>query len=417
MLRRAFVLLLGPALLAGCTGGGGGYAPSGYQGGPIGLGQPTQPGAPRGGPVAILLPLSGMHADIGQPMLQAAQLALAGPGAPPLLVEDTGGNPQRAAAAAQAAIQQGAGLILGPLTSAETAAVAPVARAANVEVLAFTNDPAQAQPGVWTLGITPGQQVRRLMAAAQAQGRNQAAALLPDNQFGRAMGQALVQTAASLGLPPPTVAYHAPGMGSINPTARRLADYADRRGPLDAKIRQARAAGTPQGRREAQELARTPIPPPPFNVLLLADTGEALGEVASMLAYYDVDRSQVQLIGPALWASPASGSLQVPGAWYAAPDPAARTTFEQEFSAKYGAPPPPISDLAFDAASIARVLGSNGGYSVGALTQSAGYMGVDGWLALLPDGQVRRGLAVFKVERGGPEMVEPAPQSASGTGA
>ena len=132
-----------------------------------------------------------------------------------------------------------------------------------------------------------------------------------------------------------------------------------------------------------------------------------------MLAYYDVDSAQVQIVGPALWAAPSSGSRQLPGAWYAAPDPAARTGFVQAYSGQYGAAPPAVADLAFDAASIARVLSGSGGYSAGALTQSAGFVGADGWLALLPDGQVRRGLAVFKVERGGPEMIEPAPQSES----
>ena len=419
MLRRAFVLLLGPALLAGCTGGGGGsYPPLGTGGLPVGLGQPMLPGpAPRAEPVAILLPLTGPHADIGQPMRQAAQLALAAPGSPPLLVKDTGGNPQTAAAAAQAAIAQGAGLILGPLTSAEAAAVAPVARGAGVAVLAFTNDPAQAQPGVWTMGITPGQQVRRLIAAAQAQGRTQTAALLPDSDFGHAMAQALTQATASLGLPAPTVYFHTPGMASVTASARLLADYADRRGPIEAKIRRARALNTPEGRQQARDLAKTPIPPPPFNVVLLADTGEALGEVASMLAYYDVDPPQVQVVGPLLWSARSSGSSQVPGGWYAAPDPAARTAFAQDYAAKYGAPPPPLADLAFDAASIARVLAGTGGYSVAALTQPAGFIGADGWLTLLSDGQVRRGLAVFRVERGGPQMVEPAPQSAAGTGA
>jgi hypothetical protein len=124
----------------------------------------------------------------------------------------------------------------------------------------------------------------------------------------------------------------------------------------------------------------------------------------------------VRILGPALWASPSSGSGQMPGAWFAAPDPAARAGLEQGYAAKYGGAPPTVADLAFDAASIARVLGANGGFSIAALTQPAGFLGADGWLALLPDGQVRRGLAVFRVERGGPQMIEPAPQSAAGTG-
>jgi outer membrane PBP1 activator LpoA protein len=367
--------------------------------------------------VALLLPLSGPRADLGQVLLQAAQLALAVPNGPALDVKDTAGSPQGAAAAAQAAIADGATLILGPLTSAETAAVAPLARSAGVAVLAFTNDPSQAQPGVWTLGITPGQQVRRLIAAAQAQGRTQIAALLPDSEFGHVMEQALTQATAADGLAPPLVRYHGQGMSGINVATRDLSGYATRRGPLDAQIKQARALGTPEGRRQAQELARTPIPPPNFNALLLADTGEALAEVASVLPYYDIDPSQVQVLGPSLWASPASGSAQLHGAWYTAPDPAARAAFEQAYNDRYGNAPPTVADLAFDAASIARVLGSTSGYSIASLTQSAGFIGADGWLALLPDGQVRRGLAVFRTGRGAPQMIEPAPQSNAGSGA
>ena len=203
--------------------------------------------APTAGPasgsdkVAILLPLSGPRADIGQPMLQAAQLALDAPGAPALIVKDTGGTAEGAAAAAQAALAEGAGLILGPLTSGETASVAPIARQANVAVLAFTNDPGQIQPGVWPLGISPGEQVRRLVTAVEADGKTRIAAMLPDSDFGRVMANALTQAAAVRNLPPPDIRQYAPSMASINQTARDLSDFAHRRGPIDAQIRAARA--------------------------------------------------------------------------------------------------------------------------------------------------------------------------------
>ena len=350
-------------------------------------------------------------------MLHAAQLAFDSPGASSLDAKDTGGTPDGAAAAARSAIADGAGLILGPLTSAETAAVAPIARASGVPVLAFTNDPAQAQPGVWTLGITPDQQVRRLVAAAAGQGKSQIAGLLPETGFGHAMGDALIQATASSGLPPPTVRFYGRGMAAINAAARDVSEYATRRGPIDAQIKAARAEETPEGRRKAQDLAKSGVAPPSFSALLLADTGgEPLSEIAAVLPYYDVNRSAVKIMGPALWASSSSGSGQFPGAWYAAPDPAARGNFEQSYTAKYGSPPSPLADLAFDAASLARVVGGRGGYSGGALTPPDGFVGVDGWFALLPDGHVRRALAVFAIERGGPQMVEPAPQSGGAPG-
>ena len=92
------------------------------------------------------------------------------------------------------------------------------------------------------MGITPGEQVRRLVAAAQAQGRTQFAALLPDSDFGRAMAQALSQATTAAGLPPPDIRFHAPGMASINAVTRDLSGYATRRAPIDAQDQGRRAS-------------------------------------------------------------------------------------------------------------------------------------------------------------------------------
>jgi branched-chain amino acid transport system substrate-binding protein len=412
MRQRAFFHLICALALAGCGQQTSGRYGGGYQ---SGLSAPTPLGGTRHA-AAALLPLTGPRADLGQVLLQAAQLALQDNTGPRLDALDTGGTPAGAANAAQTAISNGDSLILGPLTSAETASVAPVARGAGVPVLAFTNDTSQSQPGVWPLGISPDQQIRRLVAAAQAQGKTQFAALLPDSDFGRAMATALISATTAAGLQPPNVRMHAPGMAAITSAARDLSDYANRRGPIEAKIKAARARGTADGRREAQELLKTPIPPPPFNVLLLADTGDNLQEIAAILPYYDVDHSAIQIIGPALWADPVSSSSVVSGAWYAAPDNTARSDLQREYTAKYGVPPSPLADLSFDAASVAKVAVGPAGADAAILTQPGGFVGTDGWFTLQPDGQVRRGLAVFRIERGGPELVDPAPQSAASPG-
>lgn len=425
MLRRAFLVSSFAVALAGCAETGGYYPEarggiaSGFGFGNASTGEPLSlaPGqgqalGPGSGRVAILLPLSGPLSEVGGALQQAAQLALGGA---PLDVKDTGGSPGGAAAAARAAIEDRATIILGPLTAAETAAVAPVARRAGIPVLAFTNDPGAAQAGVWTLGITPVQQVHRLVAAAEGHGRF--AALLPGTALGQAMGRALREATASAGLPPPAISFHGAGMQSINVAVKGLSGYASRRGGIDAKIKAARDKGTSASLEEARNLSRTAVPPPNFSALLLADTGEALEEIAALLPYYYVDRSHVQILGPMLWASPASGSGNVAGAWYAAPDPGLRDGFVDQFNARFGSSPPQIASVAFDAASIARVLGAGDGYSASALTRPAGFIGADGWLALLPNGQVRRGLAVFRVGSGGGHMIAPAPRSGSGAGA
>lgn len=375
------------------------------------------PGVAGGGSVTLLAPLTGANAERGQALAHAAQMALAAPGSPHLDVRDTGGTAPGAAAAAQAAIVAGTGLILGPLTAAETAAVAAPARAAGIAVLAFTSDPSQAQPGVWTLGLTPAQQARRLVGSVMAQGKTRFAAVLPPGDFGAAMASALTQALASAGAPPPAIHIHDGTNQGIASAMRDASDYADRRGPLDAKIKVARAKHDAAGRKEVAELTREAIPPPPFDALLLADTGEKLAWATTFLGYYDIDPPAVRVLGPALWASPAGrGGAGLTGAWYSAPDPAARAAFDQDYQAKYGAPAPGLADFGFDAAAIARVLAQDGGYSAASLCRPEGFSGVDGVLALQPDGTVRRGLAVFEIQRGGPAIVDVAPASLSAPG-
>jgi ABC-type branched-subunit amino acid transport system substrate-binding protein len=373
MLRRAFVLLLGTLGLAACG--------SSNTGAPIAINQP--PGASDlqvgPGPIAILLPLSGKLGEIGKPMLLAAQLALSVPGSPVLEVKDTKGTPEGAAQAAQEAIDGGAKMILGPVTSPETSMVAPIARKARVPVLAFTNDHGQAQAGVWIMGITPGQQVRRLVGAALETGHSPVAAILPDDDFGKSMADELTRIASIAGQQPPFIRMIGPGKEDIAGAVNELAAMAG------------------------------PDQPPPFGAILLGSIGGDLRIFAKAFADAKINRAKVQIMGPALWVEPASGSSVMTGGWFAMPDPAARRDFVRDYTAKYRSAPPPRADLASDAASIARVLAGKGSMNATGLTQQSGFAGVDGWFGLLPDGQVRRGLAVFRVDRSRVTKISDAP--------
>lgn len=396
-------------LLSGCAGSVSGE-PSAFTPGST---TPAKVGRAHG-PVALLVPLTGPYATIGQSIEKAVKLAFSAPNAPPLDVRDTGGTPQEAVAAARAAIESGDGLILGPLTKNDTHAVAGTARDAGVNVLAFTNDDTASAPGVWPLGISPDQQVHRVVSYAIEHGRTRTAAILPENQFGRLMGAALQRTATRLGTPPPQIGFYTHSFESLNQTTRSISDFNSRGAGLQAQIRAARAQDDAAGRRLAAKLRRQPVPPPPFNSLLIGATGEDLAELQNFLPYYEAGPPQVQLLGPALWAHDAKVMAThntLRGALYAAPDPAHGIAFEQKFQATYGGnTPPAIDKVAFDAAAIAVLAAREGGYTTNVLTNPSGFTGTDGVLRLEPDGRVARGLAVFKIEPGGPKIVSPAPQ-------
>ncbi len=129
-----------------------------------------------------------------------------------------------------------------------------------------------------------------------------------------------------------------------------------------------------------------------------------------MLSHDDITPPRVRVLGPGLWQGDAGQLGTLAGAWFAAPDPAARADFVRRFQAKYGYAPPRLADIAYDSAALARVLAQAGDFSVSGLTRPEGFAGSDGVLALLPDGHVRRGLAIFEIGRGGgAHIVAPAP--------
>jgi ABC-type branched-subunit amino acid transport system substrate-binding protein len=159
------------------------------------------------------------------------------------------------------------------------------------------------------------------------------------------------------------------------------------------------------------------VAPPPFDALLIGETGPTLVEAAEILPFYDAAGPQVRIMGPALWAQQAAQLGKLDGAWYAALDPAARQGFVAAFQSRYGAPPSNYADFAFDGAAIARVLAGENDFSATALTRSEGFTGVDGALSLLPDGHVRRALAVFQIKAGGgATIVSQPPQDLSQPG-
>jgi len=324
--------------------------------------------------VALLVPLSGGNAAIGRSLQQAAEMALFDAGSPAveLVPRDTGGSPGGAANAMRGAVAQGARYAVGPLTAAETSAASGAARAARVPLLAFTNDAGQAGPGVWTLGITPAQQVRRVMGAAAGQGARRFALAAPDDGFGRALAAAMRDAASDLGLATPAVVLY-PARADMAQVARDIAQ---------------------RGGGEA------------LDAVLVGASGSGARELGAALGAAGIQAPPVRVMGTVLWADEAAlaGAPGLVGATFAAPDSRSRASFESRYQAAYGQRPPRIAAVAYDAALIAARAAARGAPLGGGET----HLGVDGPVRLLPDGRVLRGLALYAIESAGePRQVEP----------
>lgn len=165
---------------------------------PSGLLPPTSAsaGAVR---VALLLPLSGREAALGKSMLDAAQLAVFDFGDDQFTLLPVDTEAAGALSAAQAAMDSGAQLILGPLFSRQVAEVARLAAPRSINVLTFSNDSSIAGGNVFVLGLPPGQAIRRAIDFAHVKGATAFAGLLPDDVYGGRLADVLRQEVQGLG--------------------------------------------------------------------------------------------------------------------------------------------------------------------------------------------------------------------------
>jgi len=368
--------------------------------------------------VALLLPLTGVNGRLGTELLDAAQLAFFDFADEDfeLVVHDTKSTADGAANAAALAIGDGASLLLGPLVAAEVRAVTPAARAAGINVIAFSSDRSVAGNGVYIMGFLPSAQVERIVGYARSRGLLRFAVFAPDDDYGAAVVDALRGSAARVGAAVTRIQYYDPAAGDFSDAVRRLADYDSRRGALLAQRAALEARGDQVARRALKRLKKLQtIGDLPFDALLLPDGGKRLQAIAAMLPFYDVDPAKIRMLGTGQWDEPGIGAEPaLLGGWFAAPPPAARAEFEARYAKAYGRRSPRLATLAYDATALAAVLarGEEGAdFGEEMFTAATGFLGRDGIFRFLEEGVAERGLGVLQVQRRGAKVISRASEA------
>jgi ABC-type branched-subunit amino acid transport system substrate-binding protein len=331
--------------------------------------------------VGLLLPFSNGSSQtryLATAMMKAAQLALFDANNPDLMLisADEGSTPESAANGVRSLLSQGAEVIVGPLFSASVSAVAPIAHDRAVPVIAFSTDVKTAGNGVYLLSFQPENEVRRTVSYAIQTGHKNFAALVPATAYGNHIADAVKADVAAMG-------------GQVTDIER--------------------LGSTDQATALHNIAASNP------DVLIVAAGGNTLRELAPALAESGIDRSKIKLMGTGLWDDPSiQRETALEGGWFAAPAPDADSSFNTKYKAAYGASPPQLASLAYDAVSLVALLSQGTPYhrfTDSALTDPNGFAGVQGILRFDPDGTSERGLAILAVEPDGFRVVDPSPRT------
>ncbi len=346
--------------------------------------------------VALLVPMSGKNAELGQAMLQAAQLALFDMEYDriELVPQDTKGTADGARTAAQLAIADGAQLILGPIFAPEARAVAPIAQQSNINVITFSTDWTLAQNNLFVMGFLPFTQVERIAQYAASQRLQRIGIIAPETEYGNVVVSAWGVNASRNGLPPASILRVTPGSAAASEKIEAFTNGAARSAAIKA----------------GQNM------PAPFDAIFMPIGGSEAISLADSLSFYELDPQTVRRLGTGLWDDASLATQKsMDGAWFAASDPALRKAFERRYFDAYGVAPPRLSTLAYDATSLAVVLAKTGdgmpSYDRSAIINPNGFAGIDGIFRFRPDGMAERGLAIIEVKNGSMNVVDPAPRS------
>lgn len=357
---------------------------------------PAQPMMPSGpsqsfgrGPVkvALLLPLSGDSglATVGTSLANASKLAIAFIEQNPnigenitITLRDTGSTVQGATAAASAAVQDGAKLILGPLRADQVTAAGAVARSAGLPLIGFSNNPTAASPGVYLLSVLPDMEMKRSLNYVKGQGRRGIAGVFPATEFGQAQETAFRQQAVSAGFAPSAV-YTFANVSEAQQIITQALPLIQR-GMIDTLFLPDRATA------------------PSFGVLL----GQA-----------GITPDAVQIVGSADWEGDPTiaASPQLVGAIYPAVDSNGLATITPDYQAMFNSQPHALATIAYTATILANVNTlslANPPYNPALMTAASGFNGRDGVFRFLSSGKSEYALVIKKLAPGGAAVVEGA---------
>ncbi|TRW16763.1 penicillin-binding protein activator [Glacieibacterium frigidum] len=359
--------------------------------------------------VALLVPLSGANAAVGQSIANAANMALleSGERRINLRIYDTAGG---AAAAASKAVNEGARLFLGPLLAGDVRAVQGVASANSVPVLSFSNDAALAGEGTYVLGYQPGQSIARVVQYARGRGAVRFAALIPDGVYGQRAANAFLRAVEASGGRVVSVVNYARTPAKLLAAARSVTDY-DRR--------MARAAKAPALRPDGSVAPiASRLPPVGFQALLIADSGPVAAAFGPALTQYGA--GGVLVLGTELWNNePAIRNARgLQGAVFASVADGRFAALSGRYREKFGGTPSRLASFGYDSVLLVNSLADR--WPVGQpfpralLAAPDGFAGIDGVFRFTGAGIADRGLEVQRIAGGTITTVQAAPKTLGG---
>ncbi|MYE36105.1 MAG: penicillin-binding protein activator [Rhodobacteraceae bacterium] len=340
--------------------------------------------------VALLIPLTSEDQGIDQLAMnleKSAQLALTKieSSSLELTTYDTQGTPEGAFQAASRAIGDGNSVILGPLFSDSTRAIAPLVNIRGVPVLSFSNDAMVAGGNIFILGQSFEDSANRMVQYVSSQGKVNGIIVSSDSRSDSRGMDALMEATTNAGFEIiQTISYELSQPGSLN---------------------------------AVEEIVLAVETFEPEVIFLTGNTAGAVTLIAELLNERNIPEDII-LVGIERWDIPevALSVKGLQGSIFPIPDPNQSTIFSNNYQYEYEEIPHPLAGLPYDGIiALDELITENGSgvISRSSILNSGEFFGSTGPFKFNRSGITERSLAIAKIENQRTTIVDKAPRSLS----
>ena len=371
--------------------------------------------------VAVLLPLSGSRAALGQQILEGIEFAAFRYLQQDITVRlyDTQASGFISKQRTQQAIDEGADIILGPLFTHTSQQAMQIASDAKVPLLSFSNNEsllnAATQEGntnhnTIILGISPYEELRQLVFIANLEGIKRLSLIAPDNAYGQQIHAELQKLLPESSMTLSRVALYDPKSFDFTQIVQEISDYAERRIAYQAEVQRLleQQFGTIEQIKRHLNFRET-LGEVPFDaVIIAANSDDRLRTIAAQMEFYEVTPEQVKFMGLRRWQQFTNLSREpaLRNAWFVGLGNQKFTDFTRDFYAIYGKNPTTLSALGFDVLSVLTYFQSQQQPLPQALFQHRdGFEGALGKFRFRDNGSVERGMAIYRITEDAPMVL------------
>ena len=353
--------------------------------------------------IALMLPLSGKNYQIGQSLLNAAQLAAEKKGNKKIIfsIIDTGDEEQLLSRLYNV-IDNHVDIIIGPVFSNNVIQVREIIKNKNLPIITLSNNSEIKGDKLYIFGLTLEDEINELLNYSVKLNLKKYAVIVPSNEFGSRVEREIKEYQFKNNLLSFNFTFYNPKAPDFYDISKSVSNFEERKIKLENKIKLLEKENTEKAIKELKKLKRLDTYGElNFEALIIfAQNFQEVSNFSSILPYYDVDPKKIQFIGSSLWTK--NLALKEPGldnGYFTSLNIDNRKKFEDEYLKIFKSKPHSLATLSYDIVGLISNLHNNESYfSTQKLHNPNGFIGINGWFKMMPSGKVLRQPNIYKIK-------------------